>query len=91
MVVVCCLGSAGGGLKFRVSAPNLAAHALCFLFSSSTVAGKNYCQGVLENETKAKAKAEPGTFTGVTGETKLPLIKKLCGGHTMLSLSFMLV
>lgn len=89
MAVVCCLGGVGRVLRYKVIAPNL--HLLAFfspLFSSSAVAGRNDCQGVLENETKAEAFA--GIFTSVTGDTELLLIKNPCVGRTTHSISFMI-
>lgn len=80
--------AAAGGLRFKVIAPNLDRSNTCcpgFLFPSSAVAGKNDCQRVLENEAKAKAE----TFTSVTGDTELLLIKNPHGGHTMRSPCFM--
>lgn len=99
----CCLlpgggggGVLGGGLRFKVIVPNLDTEATLvallfilffFCFCSSR---QNDCQGVLENETKAKAVAVSGNFTSATGDNELLLIKNQRGGHTMHSTSFML-
>lgn len=82
-------GAAGGGLRFKVIAPNPDTSNTCcpgFLFPSSAAAVKNDCQGALEKGAEAKAE----TLSSVTGDAELLLIKKPRGGHTMQSPSFML-
>lgn len=70
-------------------APNVETSSICcpgFLFSSSAVAGNNYC---LRMKPKQKLRPSVG-FTSVTGDIAPLLIKHLGGGHIMHSTSFML-